>query len=147
MRETMWKTAHSSRYSRRSGLRKHGQILALFPSRGSALKTKKVRRELNETEASKETTDLIKLQMNYEDYKASLKREGFNHEVFGLDISKAFVVKRSPTNKERIKKLIDKGATFSASGIFLHTGNMVITSHDITDAQKQHTTKTQGKRW
>ena len=34
--------------------------------------------------------------------------------------------------------LIEKGATFSTSGLFIHTGNMVITADELTSTQKQH---------
>ena len=34
--------------------------------------------------------------------------------------------------------LIEKGATFSTSGLFRHTGNIVITADELTPAQKQH---------
>ena len=47
-------------------------------------------------------------------------------------------MKRAATDKERVKKLIDKGAPFSTSGIFLHTSNMIITSDDIIQAQQHH---------
>ena len=76
--------------------------------------------------------------MKYEECKGKLKSEGFNYEVFDQEIPKAFVVKRTSTDKDRVQKLIEKGAIFSTSGIFLHTSNMVITSNDLLEAQKFH---------
>ena len=34
--------------------------------------------------------------------------------------------------------LIEKGAIFLTLGLFIHTGNMVITVDELTSAQKQH---------
>ena len=84
--------------------------------------------------------------MKYGECKGKLKAEGFNHEVFDPEIPKAFVVKRAETDKQQVQKLIDKGATFSTSGLFLHTGNMIITSDEITAAQKFHLDEIEKKK-
>ena len=37
--------------------------------------------------------------------------------------------------------MIEKGAIFSTSGLFIHTGNMVITTDELTSKQKATLTK------
>ena len=55
-------------------------------------------------------------------------------------------MKRLKEKKDRIKLLIEKGATFSTSGLFIHTGNMVITADELTTAQKQHLDSVEQKK-
>ena len=45
------------------------------------------------------------------------------------------------SKKHLDRKLIEKGAIFSTSGLFIHTGNMVITTDELTSKQKQHLQK------
>ena len=55
-------------------------------------------------------------------------------------------MKRLKEKKDRVKMLIEKGATFSTSGLFIHTGNMVITADELTTAQKQHLDSVEQKK-
>ena len=43
--------------------------------------------------------------------------------------------------------LIEKGATFSTSGLFRHTGNIVITADELISAQKQHLDLVEQKKY
>ena len=106
----------------------------------NALKNKKIRHEIGETESNihigETSQDIQKLSEYYEANKINLKNEGYNHEIFYINIPHDHKAQRKATNIEQVQELVNKGATFSASGIFMHTGSMFITSEAILSASR-----------
>ena len=106
----------------------------------NALKNKKIRHEIGETESNihvgETSQDIKKLSEDYEATKIKLKDEGYNHEIFDIKIPHAYKAQRKATEIEQVQELVKKGATFSASGIFMHTGSMLITSEALLSASR-----------
>jgi len=109
--------------------------IGFVPFTRKSLQNKIVCRELHETKP--EDNKLEILQMNYEETKIDLKSLGFNEDAFNAEIPKAFIKKRKEGNKDQIKQLIENGKIFLASGIFLHTANMVFNSKNVIKAKRQ----------
>ena len=107
----------------------------LSPFNMNALKNKKIQHEIGETESNihvgETSQDIKKLSEDYEATKIKLKGEGYNHEIFDIKISHAYKAQWKATKIEQVQELVKKGATFSASGIFMHTGSMLITSEAL----------------
>ena len=93
---------------------------------------------MDETVPNKNSNTVEELQQKYNAVKERLNEEKFNNECFYIIVPKVFKMKRLKEKKDRVKMLIEKGATFSTSGFFIHTGNMVITAYELPSAQKQH---------
>jgi len=68
--------------------------------------------------------------------KIKLKNEGINHEIFDIKIPHAYKAQRKATEEEQVQELVKKSATFSASGIFMHTGSMLLTSDVLLSASR-----------
>ena len=73
----------------------------------------------------------------YERLKIDLAAEGYNSECFDESIPTASKVAREETEEKMIQNLVDRGSTFSASGLFMNTGNMMITSNSLLEASKK----------
>ena len=73
----------------------------------------------------------------YERLKIDLAAEGYISECFDESIPTASKVAREETEEKMIQNLVDKGSTFSASGLFMNTGNMMITSNSLLKASKK----------
>ena len=119
-------------------IKKSWENIGFVPFTRKCLDNKKVRHEIDESVPNNHSNNVEELQQKYNAIKVKLHEEGFNNECFDIIVPKAFKMKRLKENKDRIKMLIEKGATFSTSGLFIHTGNMVITADELTSAQKQH---------
>ena len=67
----------------------------------NALKNKKIRHEIGETErnihVSETSQDIKKLSEDYEATKIKLKDEGYNHKIFHINIPHAYKVQRKVT--------------------------------------------------
>ena len=105
-----------------------------------------MRHELQESKSSAVGTNMESLAMEYEESKSKLRSEGFNHECFDLSLPKAFKVQREKTSEDRVKKLVEMGQTFSPSGIFQHTGPMIITGDELCAAQHNQLEAIQNKK-
>ena len=127
-------------------IKKSWDNIGFVPFTRKCLENKKVRHEVDETVSNKNSNNVEELQQKYNAIKERLKEEGFNNECFDIIVPKAFKMKRLKEKKDRIKLLIEKGATFSTSGLFIHTGNMVITADELTSAQKQHLDSVEQKK-
>ena len=114
--------------------RKAWENIGFVPFTKSSLKNKQVRREINET--NPQDTKLENLQLEYECAKSDLARDGFNYEVLSEEIPKATKIRRKETEKEQMEELLKNKKTFSASGIFMHTKNMVFNSETLLKAER-----------
>ena len=65
-----------------------------------------------------------------------MKDEGYNHEIFDIKIPHAYKAQRKATKIEQVQELVKKGATFSASGIFMHTGSILIIPEALLSASR-----------
>ena len=108
--------------------------IGFVPFTRKALKNKKVRHELQETVPLDNKLD--KLQHDYESSKSSLKELGFNEDVFSAEIPKAFKIRQEQNDKDQVEALVKNNKTFSASGIFMHTRNMVFNSKNVIEAER-----------
>ena len=106
----------------------------------NALKNEKIQHEIGETESTihvgETSQDIKKLSEDYEATKIKLKDEGYNHEIFDINIPHAYKAQRKATEIEQFQELVKKGVTFSASGIFMHTGSMLITLEALFSASR-----------
>ena len=73
----------------------------------------------------------------YERLKIDLAAEGYNSECFDESIPTASKVAREETKEKMKQNLVDRGSTFIASGLFMNTGNMMITSNSLLKASKK----------
>ena len=94
-------------------IKKSWDNIGFVPFTRKCLENKKVRHEVDETVPNKHSNNVEELQQNY-------------NEVQDERVEK----------KDRVKMLIEKGASFSTSGLFIHAGNMAITADELTSAQK-----------
>ena len=69
--------------------------------------------------------------------KIDLAAEGYNSEFFDESIPTASKVACEETEEKMIHNLVDRASTFSASGLFMNTGNMMITSNSLLKASKK----------
>ena len=136
-----------------SRIKKCWSNIGLSPFTMNALTNKKIRHELGQSsiktdryiiavqtppqEVAEANSSINALNEEYQAIKAKLKDEGFNHEIFDVDIPHAYKAERKDTEEEQVEQLVKKGATFSASGIFMNTGSMLITSDALLSASKQ----------
>ena len=105
-----------------------------MPFTKKVLENKKCRSELGQSDPNEK---LERLAQDYAEMKETLKKEGFNHAAFDAKIPQAFIIKRKKTEEEQIESLITNKAVFSCSGLFLHTGNMLIIGDAIVKASKK----------
>ena len=111
-----------------------------------ALSNKKLRHELGQSDRETvqtngsdklASTSVKELNEEYELIKDKLKEEGYNQDIFDVNIPQAYKAQRKDTEEQQVEELVKKGATFSASGIFMNTGSMLITSDALLSASKQ----------
>ena len=69
--------------------------------------------------------------------KIDLSAEGYNSECFHESIPTASKLACEETEEKMIQNLVDRGSAFSASGLFMNTGNMMITSNSLLKASKK----------
>ena len=114
--------------------------IGLSPFNTNAFKNKKIQHEIGEPESNihvGETSQYIKkLSEDSWATKIKFKDEDYNHEIFDIKIPHAYKAQRKATKIEQVQELVNKGATFSASGIFMHTRSMFITSEAILSASR-----------
>ena len=117
-------------------IQKSWENVGFVPFTCKCLTNNKVRPELGQTNPDKKLENLVK---EYERLKIDLAAEGYNSECFDESTTTASKVACEETEEKMIQNLVDRGRTFSTSGLFMNTGNMMITSNSLLKASKTNT--------
>ena len=115
-------------------IQKSWENVGFLPFTRKCLTNNKVRSELGQTNPDEKLENLVK---EYERLKIDLAAEGHNSECFDESIPTASKVAREETEEKMIQNLVDRGSTFSAYGLFMNTGNMMITSNSLLKASRK----------
>ena len=121
-------------------IKKSWAKIGLCPFTKNALKSNKLKHEVGQRKdemGDKVQQKITDLSESYEKKKIDVAKDGFNHEVFDMTLPQAFKVCCKKEEKDQEEALIKNGATFSASGIFIHTGSMLLNSKVVIAASKK----------